>query len=139
MRSFFLKTSCILSVILTLLYIWCINSVSIFGKEEEVTEIYSSFSSSRQIYVVSDLDYKRILTKCGECVRKDKNFDYAKFLQDIKAEVQFIENIDGGISIYAFSDYFKNFIKINDRRVNIQIHIKEEKILLATPIIFGSF
>ena len=140
MKSFILKRFCItVSVIFALSFVWCINSVSVFGEDAKVLEVYSSFSSSGQIYILSDCNYKKILTRCGECIQKNKNFDYEKFLKDMDAKMQFVENVNGEISIYAYSARIKNFIKIREKKINIQVHIKKDVILLATPIIFGSF
>ena len=61
-------------------------------------------------------------------------------LKFYKATIVNVENLDGAIySVYASSNYFKNSIVIDNKRVNLQICYNAGKITIGTPIILGDY
>jgi hypothetical protein len=71
------------------------------------------------------------------------NFDLDAFLVRHQATIVFTEEIESGVSIYAYSKSVKYRKQIKGKIVNLQIFIPKEKqnkdITIGTPIIFGSF
>ncbi|MDD4211208.1 MAG: YwmB family TATA-box binding protein [Clostridia bacterium] len=99
----------------------------------------------------------------GSIIRCDANFSVRvkKNLQDIigesisfegyirevfsllkyyKATIVKVENLEPAIySVYASSNYFKNSIEIDEKRVNLQIVYNAGRVTLGTPIILGDY
>ena len=61
-------------------------------------------------------------------------------LKYYKATIVKVENLEPAIySVYASSNYFKNSIEIDEKRVNLQIVYNAGRVTLGTPIILGDY
>lgn len=61
-------------------------------------------------------------------------------LRFYRAKIVKTEQIDAGFySVYANSNYFKNAILIDNKKVNLQICYNKGKITIGTPIILGDY
>ena len=119
-------------------FLWFTNATA-FGEKYPVTEVYTSFSSSRPIKIAGKLSYFLCPFRCGEGFCEGSDFDTQEFLSEMGARVIFTEKTETAYSIYAYSPRLKNFIKIGGERVNLHINFSKEVVKVATPVIFGSF
>lgn len=134
------KKLCIMfAFFLAISFMWIANSVSIFGANALVSEVYSSYNSSGKITDVKDRPLFSVLVRCGEACYLDSEDDYKKLLDDFNAQIKITEKTENGVSFYAYSPKIDNFVIINGQKINLQIHIKDEVIKVASPIILGSF
>lgn len=76
----------------------------------------------------------------GESVFVEKNsFSLQEFLQYFNAKIVLEEQIEEGISYYAYSPKIKYRACVNEKTVNLHVFIAEDYVALGAPIIFGSF
>ena len=77
----------------------------------------------------------------GESISFDGSIKQVfSLLRFYKATIAKTEHIDSTIySVYASSNYFKNSIVIDNKRVNLQICYNAGKITIGTPIILGDY
>ena len=122
-------------------YFWFVNSVSVFGGNYPVTEVYPSFCSSAPVKVSGELSFAAILFRCGEGFTADENFDAEKFFFTMKAKTVFTENCNGVFCIYAYTPEIDNYVLLNGKKINLHVAVNavngETKV--ASPVIFGSF
>ena len=90
----------------------------------------------KQSLTIFDLPYVE-----GEQVRYDiKSEDFLQnTLESLAAVVLWTEEVDGVTSYYAKSDRLSKSVLISGALVNLHIAIKENEIVVGTPIIFGSY
>lgn len=103
-------------------------------------EVYN-FSSSSNATITSTKkeDMKYILNKTGEGCFLSENIEINEILSMLSASVVFTESTENGTSYYAYCSNIKMGKMINNRKINVQIHISEQGIKIGTPIIYGSF
>lgn len=63
----------------------------------------------------------------------------AKILKNIKANISMMEKIDNMEVIYGYSPLYKCSLCIENKKVNFQMAVKEDEILLGFPLILGGF
>ena len=121
------------------------NKTPVFSGYANIFEVYLEESSSNaKIVNASKIDFLFLNKVCGESFKVDSlGFNIDKFLLNQQAKVVFIEEIESGISVFAYSKTIKYKKKINGKMVNLQIFIPNDKqnkqITVGTPIIYGSF
>lgn len=135
---------CFLSLLL-IFGIAIVNKKPIFSGYGSNFEVYLGESSSNaKIVNASKIDFLFLNKVCGESFKIDSlDFNIDKFLVKQNAKIVFIEEIESGISIYAYSRTIKYKKRIKGKMVNLQIFIPKDientKITVGTPIIYGSF
>jgi hypothetical protein len=135
---------CFLSLLL-IFGIAIVNKKPIFSGYASNFEVYLGESSSNaKIVNASKIDFLFLNKVCGESFKIDSlDFNIDKFLVKQNAKLVFIEEIESGISIYAYSRTIKYKKRIKGKMVNLQIFIPKDientKITVGTPIIYGSF
>ena len=135
---------CFLSLLL-IFGIAIVNKKPIFSGYASNFEVYLGESSSNaKIVNASKIDFLFLNKVCGESFKIDSlDFNIDKFLVKQNAKIVFIEEIESGISIYAYSRTIKYKKRIKGKMVNLQIFIPKDmentKITVGTPIIYGSF
>ncbi len=135
---------CFLSLLL-IFGIAIVNKKPIFSGYASNFEVYLGESSSNaKIVNASKIDFLFLNKVCGESFKIDSlDFNIDKFLVKQNAKIVFIEEIESGISIYAYSRTIKYKKRIKGKKVNLQIFIPKDientKITVGTPIIYGSF
>lgn len=68
------------------------------------------------------------------------NYEVGKIIVDLKAEIVKTEILlEGFTVIYAYSNLIKKWVEVDFKKVNIQIAVKEENVIVGWPLILGSF
>ncbi len=136
----FKKTLYIFFISIFLFFIYCQNSVPVFFDYSDNFYVYINKNSSQcNIVKANRFDYLFLRNKKGMSCTVNKGIDELRILKDFNAEVKFTEKYINGYSVYAYSNKIDNFITLKKSRVNIQIYIESDRIIVGTPIIYGSF
>lgn len=64
---------------------------------------------------------------------------YQEFVQKYAARLLFEERLDGVVSYYLYSPRLVGFVRLNGKRVNLQIAVGSEQTVVGTPLIFGGW
>lgn len=97
-------------------------------------------SSSAKIVNVTKSGFFALKNVKGEsCKIKKKDFSLDEFLREFDAELVHVEEIEQGISYYAFSKKVKYKQKVFGKIINLHVFIGKEEITVGAPIIYGSF
>ena len=137
----FKRLTVIFSAVLLIIAFYSFSSYPIFYKYSNCLELYLNSASSTANIVNSKVGSRWFYTNIrGESFKADKDsFDMDAFLSDYSARVVFIEEIEEGISYYAYSPKIKYRFKLLDKTINLQIFIGNNQVTVGAPIIFGSF
>lgn len=82
------------------------------------------------------VDLKKVV---GESVVL-KNYEASQILKTLKAKIVSSEFLDTGASvIYAYSYLVPRSVKVQNKKVNLQVAIYDDHIVLGWPVILGSF
>ena len=96
-------------------------------------------SSSTEIIRVSDKEFYIFEKVGGECFSTDyEEFNLDNFLRKYNAQIVMVEQLEQGISYYAYSPTLKYKALILGKTVNLQIFIGD-RVTVGSPFIFGSF
>ncbi len=117
------------------------NATKLSALEGERT--YFLDSPSSQALIKTELSLFELARVKGECV----SFEYEgtmsalseEILSKYDAELQFIEEVDGIISYYAYTPLWREGLQINGYTVNLHIALSQARCVVGTPIIFGGF
>ena len=130
-------------IIISITYLFSLKVVNVqplFSSYADHFEIYLSASSSGKIIMTDKISYVMLNGIKGESVSIDKlNFDVQEFLSDFGAEVILVENIDGGKSFYARTHKIKKVKEVKGEKINLHIFVGKERVVVGSPIIYGSF
>ena len=103
-------------------------------------EAYKNSSSSQaEIVFLSKKQMYFTVGKTGESVELEKTTDIEKLLIDFSAKLVMVEEIDCGVSYYAYSSKIPYLTKLKGQKVNLHVFVGEEKIKVGAPLIYGSF
>lgn len=119
---------------------WQINSQPIFkdfASSYEISELYSS--SSARLKFAEKKEYVLSFLRTGESVTIYEKFSVEELLKILGAKKIFTEQTEFGLSVYAYSKQLPYRKIINGEIVNVQIFIGDSKVVVGSPIIFGSF
>ncbi len=92
----------------------------------------------------NDLSYTECLLKSmttdekGITLRIKEGIGYENIVRNLKAEEKFVEKTSDSILIYYYTPYLKNYVKLKDYRINLQICINNEYTVVGTPLVYGS-
>ena len=117
------------------------NNTPIFRNYADEYEVYlTDFSCSNKIISVDKYKYPFIFNVKGECavLNKDK-FRLQSFLNDLNAQIVFIESDEDYDCYYAYSPNIKNSKVIKNQLVNLHVAILKDCVKVGSPIIYGSF
>jgi hypothetical protein len=92
---------------------------------------YTAFSKNDEIISVS-------ISKGYERVDMDGN-KLDEVLEKLRCNIIKKEEVDGITIVYAYSPYLLKSVFIHSRSVNIMIALTEEKTVVGSPLIKGSF
>lgn len=117
-----------------------INSKPIIKTNGKVEVYLGSNSSCCKFETTDYVGASLIFNKYGESViLEDENFNVEEFFRSVQGEIVLIEEIEGGTSFYAYSKEIKYLREIKGERINLHVYVKGEKVIIASPIIFGSY
>jgi hypothetical protein len=74
----------------------------------------------------------------GEAAVYGTDFDYTAYLAAHNATILFEEQLSDSLNLYCSAD-LPYAITLYDKEVNLHICVKEDSIILASPIIFGGY
>ena len=134
------KVIAVLLCLTALACCWQINSQPVFEKyasSYEISELYSN--SNARLKFAEKKGYVLSFLRTGESATIRKEISIKKLLQTFDAEIIFSEQTEFGLSVYAYSKQLPYRKLINGAIVNVQIFIAKEKVVIGSPIIFGSF
>ena len=117
-----------------------LNSRPVFSDYSNKIELYfNSSSSMAQIVNIDSFNKQFFFSVRGESFKVDKQaFDLENFLKEFSALMVFVEEIEEGVSYYAYSPKIKYRAKILGKTVNLHIFLGKQ-ITVGSPLIFGSF
>ncbi len=75
----------------------------------------------------------------GVSISFENDYDHETFLEKSGAKLLFIEDLDGVKNYYYYSKRLPKCEVVNQKKVNIQIAISNEKVVIGTPIIYGGY
>ena len=134
------KVIAVLLCLTALACCWQINSQPVFEKyasSYEISELYSN--SNARLKFAEKKEYVLSFLRTGESVTIYENFSAQELLATLGAKEIFTEQTEFGVSVYAYSKQLPYRKIINGEIVNVQIFIGDGKVVVGSPIIFGSF
>ncbi len=137
----FRKLSGVLALVIVIMSIAVIGVQPVFADYSQSYEVYLGEGSSlAKIIQVDKPEYYRLANIKGESVRIDaEGFDLDNLLSDFDAEIKFSESVEGREIYYAYSPKIKDALNVRGQRINLQVAIAKEQVVLGSPLIFGSF
>ncbi len=134
------KTLVFFLAIICLIVGYFINNKPVFANYSDRLEVYlNSRSSQAQIVSVTPSDYLYLKNVRGESFKCEREeFNLQNFLSEFSAKLIFSEELENGISYYAYSPKIKYQITLNGQKINLQIFIGKI-VTVGSPMIFGSF
>lgn len=102
------------------------GAYSVYSATDEVTEFIKVPLLNRRG------EYERIDLKGGER-------DARALLERMNATIINEERFDDITVVYAFCPRISNFIKVDDKKVNVMIALSKEKMTVGSPLIKGSY
>ncbi|MBR5899778.1 MAG: hypothetical protein IKZ38_00075 [Clostridia bacterium] len=110
------------------------------GYAQRFTVYLGDNSSNARQRTVERLGYALSLNKFGEsCSVKKEDFDIDEFINTFSAQPVFSESLPEGENYYFYSPSVKYLKTLGDKRVNLQVFIGEDRVVLGSPIIFGGY
>ena len=100
------------------------------------------------VYAVDSKKSSGVITKtismpfnnyAGVYKRYGASYDYSHFLKENRAKLIFIEEVDGVKNYYYYSKKLPYKEIIKNQKVNIQIAVSNDLIVISSPIIYGSY
>lgn len=102
------------------------------------------------VFFLDKTNLNLIIQNSGVCVDKFvvcgnsqvlelKSLDYSKVKNILNLEIVESNEIAGRTIIEGYSNKLKNYFVVNNRKVNIQISICDDKMTIGYPLIAGSF
>ena len=135
------KLGAIFSLIIILLGATFLYAEPVFYKYSNSYDVYLGDNSSLAEIVEVDSPYFFALgKKWGESVRlSPKDFSLENLLEDFSARLVFSESTSTHQIYYAFSPTIRYQKRVKGKKVNLQIAIAKNSVVLGSPLIFGSF
>ena len=135
------KLLCVFLAIFSLFSIHRTTNVPTFSNYANTFEIsLDNGSFSNGILTVNKSDFALYRGIKGEsCEVKKENFDINAFLTDFEAEMVACEKVGDIVCYYAFSPKVKYLEKVNGKKVNLHVAVRDNAVVIGTPIIYGSF
>ena len=102
---------------------------------------YYLYSPSSQAQIKSEVSILEMPFIRGESVRLTCQADVVleTVLSKYSASVVKVEEFCDGVSYYCYSPKLKKGIVIDGVMINLQIAVKDESVVMGTPIIFGGY
>lgn len=133
----FIISVCLALFVLGGVCLFNLSAFPFYGDKE-----YYLYSASSQAEIRTELSFSDFFFLKGERARVETSDGYALFQETLiryDAKVLKMEEGDFGVSYYCYSPKLKNGLLLDGQTVNLQIVIKRNEVLLATPIIFGGY
>jgi hypothetical protein len=129
---------CTLAVAFVLFYLNAKPVLSGWGDKFEVYVLENG--SNAQIISLSEQEFLFCRDVTGESVELLGDSTTAKRILDLfGAKIMWVERLEHGISYYGYSDKIRYRKVISSQAVNIQVFVSDERIVVGSPLIYGSF
>ena len=131
-------------VLISLSFVWSINSQPLFNGFGDRYEVYLK-SNSSQAQIVSTLPQKVWLyfQRYGEaCIISGvtkNNANPQNIIEDLGGEIIFIEETKEGTSYYGYSKNINYSQQIKGEKINLHLFVCGEYCKIGSPIIYGSY
>lgn len=119
-----------------LVFLWTVNSISEQAKGANRFEVFS-YKSSSECKIEKNDNFN--FFKKGESYVIEKTEDVDELLKFYDAKLIHQEKEENGTSYYAYSKKLKYSKNISGKKVNLHIFIGQNKTVIGTPFIFGSY
>ncbi len=135
------KLGVVTALLIIFISIFTSNVNPVFKRYADNYEVYLGQASSlADIKVVEDKEYVWLRGVKGESVTlKAEQFDLDKLLKEFDASVIFTETTSDSQIIYAYSPKIKYQKKIKGQTINLHVAMAKERVVVGSPLIFGSF
>ena len=113
--------------------------------------IFSRYSNDFTIYVGNGGSLSKIIEvgylgylmqdniKGESCSFVDSEFNLHSFLNEYGAKLVKVECVNEQVSYYAFSPNIKYSQNLFGKKINLHVSIKNDRITVGSPLIYGSF
>ncbi|MBO5926155.1 MAG: hypothetical protein J6Q38_01165 [Clostridia bacterium] len=128
-----LKKLLIIFSFITISTIFCFSN-GLF-KNEEVNVV----SKDKSLGVISTLTNTPFLEKSGVYKAFKISYDYEKLIKNLNAKLVIKENLDGLTCFYYYSKKLPEVEIIKGKKVNLHIAVSNNRTVIGSPIIYGSF
>lgn len=132
------KALVLIAGLLIIGFVWAVNSkpqLSFFSSDRYA--YLGSNSSSADI--VKTNNFCLYFNRTGESVELAYKVDVDKIFNGLQAKLVFSEQTDDGVSYYAYSPVLKFQTLLSGKRVNLHVFVGENRSVIGSPLIFGSF
>ena len=138
------KIMSITFALLTLAFVWGINSTPLFKGYSSQYEVYlKSNSSNAQIINCCVKNLWKYFTRYGESCYVENFADFTdnptSFIEELGGKVIFTEQTEKGVSYYGYSPKIKYSKVINGKTINLHLFVGSDYAKIGSPIIFGSY
>lgn len=65
--------------------------------------------------------------------------DYRRIINELNIEISNIDEVSDRIIIEGYTNKVNNYILINNKKINIQMSVSSDKIIIGSPLIYNSF
>ena len=137
----FKRLLCMFLFAIFIMGIWTMNVQPIFKDYGNVYQVFLNESSSlAKVVSVDKAGFRKLKGIKGEsCKVNADNFNLNEFLLDYSASVIFIEEIQEGVSYYAYTPKINYREEIFGKTINLHVFVGKNQVTMGTPIIYGSF
>lgn len=111
--------------------------------QENLPEFAKSQKSGNGYFITCDLKLAKYLLKdlknvAGVTIKTNGEID-KNLLNKLQIKILKTEEIYGRKIVYGFSNFFDQFVFMQNKKVNLQIVENNGKLIIGNPIIFGSY
>ncbi len=135
------RLGAIVCLITAVFGVWASFSQPVFREYADSYEVYLDDDSSlAQTKRVNKLQYFFLTDIKGESVTvNSEEFDLEDFFNDFDARLKFTESTPDSQIYYAYSPKVKRVKRVKGQNVNLHVVVCKERVVLGSPLIFGSF
>jgi hypothetical protein len=124
--------------ILLVAILWFQSQKSVFsGLDGKITYYTASRSSNAKMIASGSRLF--VFDRTGESIEIDEKMPANEILKKFNAKLVFSEKTENGVSYYAYSSELKYQTELVGKPINLHIHCENDRTVIGTPIIFGSF
>lgn len=102
----------------------------------EVVHATTSGKSSGEILKVVNIPFNNY---SGIYKQFDSDYNYKKLIEKYNLKLVCVESLNGVTNYYYYSKKLPKEETIKGKKVNLQIAISSETVVIGTPIIYGSY
>lgn len=138
-----MRTALVFTVFMAIFAVMCMAAaparVCFEGGENYTFYCGHSSADCREVHPVLNAEAERLLLKdvCGESAEY-KSLNIEEYLKSVNGKVLFEEKTGDSVNYYCSAD-FPYSVNLYGQEVNLHICVKEDRVKIASPIIFGGY